>query len=354
MSEQELASTWWAALDLQEVLTMHRIPLWIYRSGTSRGALFLAKDLEAVPLSRAPQLQREVEKKNGGADEVEREDLICAKVVGSGHVYAADGVGGGRSSTSKSLYIRPSDEAGTDVEVKFVQAEINKFGVDTGHGDCGNMLASVGPFAIESGIVRPTGPLTRVSVKSLNTGGRFVISVETELREKTGGLQVNYSGETEISGISGSSAPVRVTCSGISGTLGRGLLPTGRPTDKLCLPWGEDMEVTCIDFSRPMVLVSLEDMGLKGNETKVECDQNNELNHRIQEVSGLLLFIIVTRLRMPTSSSAQAVAICSQACSFSFPSFLVYVCVFSCADQKSGRKSDGDAESAQVCCTGSS
>ena len=105
---------------------MHRIPLWIYRSGTSRGALFLAKDLEAVPLSRAPQLLREVEKKNGGADEVERENLICAKVVGSGHVYAADGVGGGRSSTSKSLYIRPSDEAGTDVEVKFVQAEINK------------------------------------------------------------------------------------------------------------------------------------------------------------------------------------------------------------------------------------
>ena len=73
------------------------------------------------------------------------------------------------------------------------------------------------------------------------------------------------------------------------------------------------MEVTCIDFSRPMVLVSLEDMGLKGNETKVECDQNNELNHRIQEVSGVLLYHIVTRLRMPTSSSAQAVAICPQA-----------------------------------------
>lgn len=116
---------------------MHRIPLSIYRSGTSRGLLFLASDLESVPLSRSGRLKELVARKKDREEEtVDYRDLVAARCVGSGHVYGVEGLGGGRSSTSKSIWVRKSACDSLDVELKFVQAEIEKFGVDNSHVRC--------------------------------------------------------------------------------------------------------------------------------------------------------------------------------------------------------------------------
>ena len=113
---------------------MYRLPLSIYRSGTSRGLLFLASDLESVPRSGLDAVVAKAKNRDGKDQEpVDYRDLVAARCVGSGHVYGVEGLGGGRSSTSKSLWIRKASSESLDVELKFVQAEIAEFGVDNSH-----------------------------------------------------------------------------------------------------------------------------------------------------------------------------------------------------------------------------
>lgn len=255
----------------------------VYRSGTSRGVLFFAKDLEAAPVSSNELVREQIESKTNSTG-VDRRDLIAARIVGSGHVYALEGLGGGRSSTMKSLYIhRPPDSEA--VVVKFVQSEIERFGVDETHGDCGNMLPAVGPFAIETGLVRASGgPSTTVKVVSANTGTRYALEVQTiPSGSPQSDLKVRYAGDHAISGVPGTSAPVKVTARGLVGTLGRGLLPTGNPIDTVEVD-GESIEVSCVDFSRPMVLVRGEDVGMSGRETKSDCDGDVSLMQKIDRI----------------------------------------------------------------------
>ncbi|QDZ19383.1 hypothetical protein HOP50_02g18980 [Chloropicon primus] len=258
---------------------MARVPFMLFRSGTSKGPLFLRSDLERVPASFNALVRTQVEDAaDGGLDH--RSELIAARLVGSGHVYGVDGIGGGRSSTNKSVIVESANEdAEEDVLIKFVQSEIESFGVDTTHGDCGNMLPSVGAFAIEKGLVRKglTCPSTTVKLRSLNTGTRYEIEVQTE--NEAGGIRVRYSGNQAISGVPGSCAPVSVRARGMAGTLGRGILPTGNAVDEV-----GGIEVSCIDFSRPMVLCKASDVGMTGEETKEECDADVELNERMENL----------------------------------------------------------------------
>ena len=171
----------------------------------------------------------------------------------------------------------------------FVQSRINTFGVDGSHGDCGNMVASVGAFAIEKGLVMPALPSTRVRVRSLNTGTRYEIKVQTKGLPGPGGVvggvpRVQYSGDQVIAGVDGTGSPVVVTAKGMAGTLGRGILPTGNASDLVSVSSGRKVRVSCVDFSRPMVLVACNDLGLTGSETKLELDADTGLMDLAEEV----------------------------------------------------------------------
>lgn len=249
----------------------------LFRSGTSKGPLFLRSDLERVPASFNALVRKQVEE----TKECVRAELIAARLVGSGHVYGVDGIGGGRSSTNKSVIVESAQEGDEeDVLCKFVQSEISTFGVDESHGDCGNMLCSVGAFSIEKGLVKGlAAPSTTVKLRSLNTGTRYEIEVQTERGGPGEGIRVKYSGSHVISGVAGSCAPVRVRARGMAGTLGHGILPTGNAVDEV-----GGIEVSCIDFSRPMVLCRATEVGMTGEETKEECDANVELNERMENL----------------------------------------------------------------------
>jgi len=261
---------------------MWRIPLNVYRSGTSRGLLFLASDLESVPVSRNEMAAKYIERGNAGGEPSDRRDLIAARLVGSGHPYGVDGLGGGRSSTSKSIWVKSSDEGDCHVDCKFVQSRVEEFGVDDSHGDCGNMIAALGPFAIEKALVEPVHPVTKVRVRSLNTGTKYEIEVQTKVAG--GNVEVQYCGDFAISGIEGTAAPVKISAFGMAGGITGKLLPTGRALDVLDVGGGETIGVSCLDFSRPMVMVRGSDVGMTGLETKTECDNNSSLNERMERI----------------------------------------------------------------------
>jgi 4-oxalomesaconate tautomerase len=171
-----------------------RIPLLVMRGGTSKGAYFLASDLPA--------------------DEAARDDLLLA-VMGSPDPRQIDGIGGAHPLTSKVAVISPSERPGIDVDYLFLQVQVDA-PVVSAEQPCGNILAGVGPFAIERGLVQVKGPVTPVTVRMVNTGAVAVIHVPTPDGE------VRYDGTTAIKtecpapppGCSSSSAtpPARSPC----------------------------------------------------------------------------------------------------------------------------------------------
>ena len=118
------------------------------RGGTSRGPYFRSEDLPAHPAKR---------------------DRLLASVMGSGHELQVDGIGGGHPQTSKIAIVSRSTKPGADIDYLFAQAGVQSATIDTSP-NCGNMLAGVGPFAIEAGMIAASAPETRVRIHNVNTG----------------------------------------------------------------------------------------------------------------------------------------------------------------------------------------
>ena len=159
-----------------------RIPCVIMRGGTSRGPYFLASDLPSDPDER---------------------DSILISVMGSGHELEIDGIGGGNPLTSKVAIVSKSSQPGADVDYLFAQVKVSERSVDTSP-NCGNMLAGVGPFAIETGLIPAHDGTTPVRIYNVNT--RKLI----EARIATPNGQVVYDGEARIDGVPGTAAPVHL------------------------------------------------------------------------------------------------------------------------------------------------
>src|SRR5262249_11714075 len=157
-----------------------KIPCVMMRGGTSKGAYFLARDLPA--------------------DAAARERVLLA-AMGSPDTRQIDGMGGAHPLTSKVAIISPSKRDDADVDYLFAQVVVNEPKVDLSP-TCGNILAGVGPFAIEQGLVQPRDGETRVRIYMVNTKSLCTASV------KTPGREVSYEGETRISGVPGSAAPI--------------------------------------------------------------------------------------------------------------------------------------------------
>lgn len=226
-----------------------RIPCVLMRGGTSRGPFFLASDLPP---------------------DVPTRDAVLLAAMGSPHALQVDGIGGTWNQTSKVAIISPSPDADADVDYLFAQIAVDKPIVDT-RPNCGNMLAGVGPYAIEQGLVRATDPTTVVRIRNRNTGALVDALVQTP------GGQVTYEGDVAISGVNGTAAPIELRFRRIAGAKTGKLFPTGQRQELI-----DGVAVTLVDCAMPMMLLEGAAVGADVTATPATLDANRALFARIE------------------------------------------------------------------------
>lgn len=230
------------------------IPYMQFRGGSSKGLFFNAADLPV--------------------DENARNKIILAAMegVGQGDTRQIDGLGGGTSLTSKVAIVSLSKNAVADIDYLFLQVVIGK-GKISNTQTCGNILAAVVPFAIESGMLKATNPTTVAKVNMLNTGGVCEVTVETP------DGKVNYTGNTKVDGVPGTAAPIICNYLNTAGATCGVLLPTGNVKDIV-----DGIEVTCIDNGMPQVIIRASDLGITGYEMPTELDANEVLKNKLESI----------------------------------------------------------------------
>ena len=247
------------------------------RGGTSKGLYFLAADLPADP--------------------AERDDLLL-RVMGSPDPTQIDGVGGAHPLTSKVAVVSPSAVDGVDVDYLFLQVMVDR-PVVTDHQNCGNILAGVGPFAVERGLVAarhqgvrgargpgviggggprcqgavPPGDRaqTRVRIRMVNSDGIVTATFPTP------GGRPRYDGQTAIDGVPGTAAAIVLDFED-SGA-GASVFPTGNLTDTF-----DGIPVTCVDNGMPVVVAAASSLGKTGRESVADLEADAELNRRVREL----------------------------------------------------------------------
>jgi len=198
--------------------------------------------------------------------------LAAMEGVGHGDPRQIDGLGGGTSLTSKVAVVSVSTSPGADLDYLFLQVVIGKGKVSTTQ-TCGNMLAGVLPFAIESGIIKAQHPVTAAKINIVNTGGICKVIVQTP------NGKVQYEGNVKVDGVMGTAAPVICNYLETVGSTCGTLLPTGNTKDVI-----NDVVVTCIDNGMPVVLMRADDFDLKGDESKVVLEANESLKQKIEQI----------------------------------------------------------------------
>src|SRR4051794_19566486 len=205
-----------------------RIPAVYMRGGTSKGVFFLAEDLPSDPQMR---------------------DRILMRVIGSPDRYGkhTDGMGGATSSTSKVVILAKSRRDDCDVDYLFGQVAIDKPLVDWS-GNCGNLSAAVGPFAISMGLVgAPADGTAIVRIWQANIKKRIVAHVPMQAGE------VQELGGFELDGVAFPAAEVKLDF--MEPAEGGALFPTGRRIDSLDVPGAGTIEATLIDAGNPTIFV---------------------------------------------------------------------------------------------------
>ncbi|AOH83950.1 4-oxalomesaconate tautomerase [Sphingomonas panacis] len=224
--------------------------MWM-RGGTSKGAVFLADDLPQDTATR---------------------DAFLLRVMGSPDPRQIDGMGGADPLTSKVAVVSKSARDGVDVEYLFLQVFVDQ-AIVTDAQNCGNMLAAVGPFAIERGLVPATGDETRVAIFMVNTGQIAVASVQTP-----GGVPT-YAGDARIDGVPGSAAPIPLEFRDTAGSSCGALLPTGNAVDMI-----DGIACTLIDNGMPCVVFKAVDVGATGYEDRDTLDAATDLKAKIEAI----------------------------------------------------------------------
>jgi 4-oxalomesaconate tautomerase len=227
------------------------IPCLFMRGGTSRGPFFLESDLPT---------------------DIAQRDAVLLSVMGSPDVRQIDGMGGADPLTSKVGMVRRGQTAGVDLEFLFAQVSIKEALVDT-TPNCGNMLAAVVPFGIETGLVKAAGDVTTLRVLTRNTGTLSDIEVRTPRG------RVEYSGEARIDGVPGTAAPINISFLETAGSVCGSLLPTGHLVDRF-----DGVDVTCIDNGMPVVVMAAEALGVTGYESRDELNANAALKQKIESI----------------------------------------------------------------------
>ncbi len=224
--------------------------MWM-RGGTSKGGYFLASDLPSGRDAR---------------------DRLLLRIMGSPDPRQIDGMGGGDPLSSKVAVVRPSDRPGVDVDYLFLQVFVDRAVVSDAQ-NCGNILAGVGPFAIERGLVAACEGETPVVIWMENTGQ------VAEARVRTPGGRVSYEGEARIDGVPGKAAPVPITFRDTAGSSCGALLPSGNAADVV-----EGVAVSMIDNGMPCVLVRAVDLGVSGDEAPEVLEADTAFRARLEAI----------------------------------------------------------------------
>lgn len=232
-------------------MTQIAIPCLMMRGGTSKGPYFNARDLPSSIPAR---------------------DQALLAAMGSPDERQIDGLGGADSLTSKVAIVAKSTRPGVDVDYTFAQVGLGAGSVDTGPS-CGNMLAGVGPYAIETGLVQAEDGETAITIHDVNTGSRIEAIVQTP------GGEVTYSGDAVVDGVPGTAAPVQLNFTGITGSKTGALLPTGNVIEDI-----QGVKVSLVDAATPMVLIRATDLGLTGDETRDAINANAALFARVEAI----------------------------------------------------------------------
>jgi 4-oxalomesaconate tautomerase len=221
----------------------------LMRGGTSKGLYFLAGDLPGDPGER---------------------DALLLAVMGSGHPMQVDGVGGAHSLASKVAVVSPAQRDDADIDYLFLQLGVDEPTI-TDRQNCGNILAGIGPFAVERGLIGAGGQETTTRIHMVNSG-----AVVTATFATPGGI-VRYAGDIAIAGVPGTASPVLLRFAGTAGSATGSLLPTGAVRDVI-----GGIEVTCVDNGMPVVVARASDFGLTGTESADDLAKNAELADRVQ------------------------------------------------------------------------
>ena len=258
-----------------------RIPAVYMRGGTSKGVFFHVRDL--------PRSMRE-------------RDALLLRVIGSPDPYGkhTDGMGGATSSTSKVVLVAPSTRDGCDVDFLFGAVSIGAPLIDWS-GNCGNLSAAVGPFAIAEGLVAPVDGLTRVRIWQQNIGQRIDAFVPVRHSE------VLEDGAFMEDGVPFPGAEIRLEFlepqpearGDASGVEALPLLPTGSPQDELAVPGLGRIRATMITAGNPTVFVRADALGLTGRELPDEINRQRKLLAQLEAIRA------AAAVRMGLADSAE-------------------------------------------------
>lgn len=230
---------------------LRAIPATLMRGGTSKGLYFDVRDL---PTERAIR------------------DRVLLAAMGSPDIRQIDGVGGAHPLTSKVAVVGPPTRADAEVDYLFLQVVVAEAEVSDAQ-NCGNILAGVGPWAIENGLVAVTGATTSVRIHMVNTGSIAVAHVPTP------NGAVEYEGDARIDGVPGTAAGISIDFLDVAGSSCGSLFPTGNVSDRI-----DGLEVTCIDNGMPVVLLDARDFGISGEESPRALEANAALKARVEKI----------------------------------------------------------------------
>jgi 4-oxalomesaconate tautomerase len=224
--------------------------MWM-RGGTSKGGYFIKSDLPSDTAAR---------------------DAFLLGMMGSPDPRQIDGLGGADPLTSKVAVVSESERDDADVDYLFLQVFVDQ-AIVTDAQNCGNILAGIGPFAIERGLVKATGDETHVRIFMVNTGQIAIATVATP------NGQVSYQGDAKIDGVPGTSAALPLEFLDTAGSSCGALLPTGNSVDTI-----NGVECTLIDNGMPVVVMRASDMGITGTESREELEANSDLRTKLEAI----------------------------------------------------------------------
>lgn len=236
---------------------MEMLKCSIVRGGTSKGIFIMKNELPKDP--------------------AERDEVICA-IYGSPDLRQIDGLGGADVLTSKLAIISPPSRPDADVDYTFGQVSFETKFVDYG-GNCGNISAAVGPFAIDEGFVEAVEPVTTVRIHLTNSNNILVAEVPV----KNGKACVE--GDYSIDGVPGTGAKITLDWSDTAGAITGKLLPTGNAKDVISVD-GKDYEVSLVDAGNPLVFIHANSLGMSGTESPNEIEANEDLMATIEKIRG--------------------------------------------------------------------
>ncbi|WP_122872392.1 2-methylaconitate cis-trans isomerase PrpF, partial [Pseudomonas viridiflava] len=246
-----------------------RIPATYMRGGTSKGVFFNLLDLPEAAQVPGPA-----------------RDALLLRVIGSPDPYEKqiDGMGGATSSTSKTVILSRSNKADHDVDYLFGQVSIDKPFVDWS-GNCGNLSAGVGSFAILSGLVDasriPQNGIATVRIWQANIGKTIIAHVPINQGE------VQETGDFELDGVTFPAAEVQLEFLDPAADeegAGGSMFPTGNLVDDLEVPGVGTLKATLINAGIPTIFINAADIGYTGTELQGDINGSPEALAKLETI----------------------------------------------------------------------